>query len=133
MQIRFVPPSPKAGTLEHCENAAGRALILAGFAEEVKYTDFRQRLAAEAFPKADKPTVEWGFQPSDGGAYSKNCIIKRANGSTTFYAAPPDDCPRSIVERFNALVESDKNNPAETLAAAKRAAAEYNAKTFKRY
>jgi hypothetical protein len=135
MKILFVPPSPKAGTTEHCENAAGRALILAGFAQEVKYNDFRERLAAEAFPKAEKTHAEWGVQPSDGGPYSQNVIIKKLNGTTTFYAAPPEDCPRSIVERFNLLVEADKNNPAETLAAAKRNQAEYDArmKTAKRY
>ena len=135
MKILFVPPSPKAGTTEHCENAAGRALVLAGFAQEVKYNDFRERLAAEGTPKAEPPVTEWAVIDADGSAWSVVRVCKKVGSNTTFFSQPPDDAPRSIVERFNLLVEADKNNPAETLAAAKRNQAEYDArmKTAKRY
>jgi len=47
MQIRHLN-SPKAGLVEHIDNATARTLIAAGFAEHVPYKDFRERLAAES-------------------------------------------------------------------------------------
>ena len=128
MKILFVPPSPKAGTTEHCENAAGRALILAGFAQEVKYNDFRERLAAEGTPKAEKPVTEWAVIDADGSAWSVVRVCKKVGSTTTFYSAPPEDAPRVVVEKFDLLTNAVKNDPAEALAKAKREAAEYNEK-----
>lgn len=142
MRIRFVPPSPKSGTVEHCENAAGRALILAGLAEAVPYKDFRERLAAEFSSasgagnvNASVVGISWGIRESDGSAYSQNVVVKRVGAETTFFSAPPDDAPESIKRRFAECASKNPNAAAEALAQAKADAALYNeqSKTFKRW
>ena len=127
MQIRFLS-GPKINQTEHCENIAGRALVLAGLAEEVKYRDFRERLAAEAFPQAEPPVTEWAVIDADGSAWSVVRVCKKVGSTMTFYSAPPEDAPRVVVEKFDLLTNAVKNDPAEALAKAKREAAEYNEK-----
>jgi hypothetical protein len=120
MKIRFLAPSPKAGQIEHCENAAGRALILAGLAEAVPYRDFRERLAATAATASGHGSidatvvgVEWGIRESDGSPYSVNSIIKKSGSNTTWYSAPPDDAPESIKRRWKELVDVAPRDPFE--------------------
>lgn len=103
MRIRFVPPSPKAGLTEHCENTAGRALILAGLAEEVKYTDFRDRLRCEASPAATPSPVEWGVLDRDQSRFSIVRVVKREGSTTTYFSAPPNDAPQGVKDKFAAL------------------------------
>jgi hypothetical protein len=64
MEIRYIPPSPKAGTTTHIENTAGRTLINAGFAEEIceprrgsaEWLTWRNRKAATVNKPGDNDT-----------------------------------------------------------------------------
>jgi hypothetical protein len=143
MKIRFLPPSPRAGQETHCDNAAGRTAILAGFAEEIRYSSAKERLAAEGQGSPNvagnvDPNavgVEWAVFDSDGSAFSIVRVCKKVGSTTTFYATPPDDAPPVIKQRFAELTNAAKNDPAEALAKAKREQAEYDEriKTARRY
>ena len=132
MKIRYVAPSPKAGTEEHIENTAGTALCRAGFAEEIKYANYRERLASEFSPRAVPPVVSWGISEATSSA-SLPAIIRREGANTVYYASYEGlaDCPVSIRQRFEALLNPPPNN----LERAKREQAEYieRIKTAKRY
>ncbi len=132
MKIKYIAPSPKAGQEEHIENTAGTALCRAGFAEEIRYKNYRERLAAEFSPPAPPSVVSWGILEATSYA-SLPAIIRREGANTVYYSSYEGlaDCPVSIRQRFDALLNPPPNN----LERAKREQAEYNEriKTAKRY
>jgi hypothetical protein len=93
MKIKFLPPSPKAGTIEHIENQTGRTLIAAGLAEAIPYKDFRERLRDET-PQAFAPvtaTVTWTItQGSRSGAFGITAKCSNSNCSTFCFDQHPD-------------------------------------------
>lgn len=50
-----------------------------------------------------KGGIEWGIKDRAQSGFSKVTIIKRTGCETTYFDAPPSDCPASIVARFRAL------------------------------
>jgi hypothetical protein len=105
VRIKYLSTSPKAGQVDHVNNAVGATLIAAGFAEAMPYTDFRQRLAAEtpqAFAVA-APEVSWGVQERHLSRFGLVVVVKKVGSETTYYSAPPDDAPGSIKQRFAEL------------------------------
>jgi hypothetical protein len=105
MQIRHLN-SPKAGLVEHIDNATARTLIAAGFAEHVPYKDFRERLAAESTSQTACTIVsvsvsgtEWGFDGSCS-QFRQPVIIFKRGAETTYYDAPVKDTPASVVRQF---------------------------------
>jgi hypothetical protein len=105
MQIRHIN-SPKAGLVEHLDNATAKTLIAAGFAEHVPYKDFRERLAAESTSQTAGTVVsvsvvgtEWGFDGSCS-QFRQPVIIFKRGAETTYYDAPVKDTPASIVKQF---------------------------------
>jgi len=105
MQIRHIN-SPKAGLVEHLDNATAKTLIAAGFAEHVPYKDFRERLAAESTSQTAGTVVsvsvvgtEWGFDGSCS-QFRQPVIIFKRGSETTYYDAPVKDTPASIVKQF---------------------------------
>ncbi len=103
MRIKYLPSSPTAGQVEHIANSVGETLIAAGFAEEIKYRDFRERLAAEASPAAPPLKVEWGVQERHLSRFGLVVVIKKVGAETQYLSAPPDDAPESIKKRFAEL------------------------------
>jgi hypothetical protein len=100
----------KSGTIEHIDNSTGNLLIAAGLAEHIPYKDFRERLAAEGQGmKTPVPTtVQWGVRLStSANARSKALVVKTVGSETTYYDAPPKDCPRHFVDRFIELSGQD--------------------------
>jgi len=109
MQIRHIN-SPKAGLVEHIDNATAKTLISAGFAEHVPYKDFRERLAAESTSQTAGTVVsvsvsgtEWGFD-SSCSQFRQPVIIFKRGAETTYYDAPVKDTPASIVKQFHESV-----------------------------
>ena len=134
MRIRFIPPSPRAGELVHIENQTGRTLIASGFAEEVKYTSYHERLREEGNPTPDTSaatfiapgTVLWSVH--EPVLCPTNPItIKRtdANG-TQFFDGIPDESkwgkvPDAVKAKYASLVaERSGERPAFDKEAAER-------------
>jgi hypothetical protein len=109
MQIRHLN-SPKAGLVEHIDNATARTLIAAGFAEPVPYKDFRERLAAESTSQTAGTIVSvgvsgtaWGFDGSCS-QFRQPVIIFKRGAETVYYDAPVKDTPAAIVKQFHEAV-----------------------------
>ena len=111
MKIKFIPPSPKAGTIEHIDNATGRTLIAAGFAEEIKYKNYVERLAEEGQGMQQQPDPNFvqGIQYSVrerqfGSINTGHAFIERRSGSETLFfdtlESIPADCPKNIIVHF---------------------------------
>jgi hypothetical protein len=113
-QIKYIAPSPKAGTTEHTDNVAASLLVKAGFAEYVPQPNrntpdptnawLRSIQEQDAMRKpsvhdtrADVVGVEWGVKVLGSGAAN---IIKRCGSETYFYDSAPADCPASIRQQF---------------------------------
>jgi hypothetical protein len=135
MKIKFVEPSPKANQIEHVRPDTGRTLCSAGFAVEIPYASFRERLLEEgqggANPQSTNPCVvgvEWGVKSASGSGFGVVAVIKRFGSETTYFSAPPADAPESIKRRFADLSNSTGSTAAADLDAAKRAQIEYNEK-----
>jgi len=99
MKVRFLPPSPKAGTIEHLEPHRAQSLIDAGFAELIPYKGYQDRLKdEEELRLASQPKAEalWGIKES----LLKVMVVKTFNSEILYYDSPPSDCPPSIRQRW---------------------------------
>jgi hypothetical protein len=77
----------------------------------------RQAAAAQAVPvsgdvDANAKGVTWGLRDRDQSPLSVVTIIKRSGCTTTFYSAPPSDCPPSIVEQWQAMTQTEGSSAA---------------------
>jgi hypothetical protein len=135
MKIRYVSPSPKAGKEEHVENTAGRALVLAGFAEEVPYKNYRERLAEEskqiAAAATAPPIDQWAInQSTSNDPNAPRFVVAHTTVlGTTYYNAPPKHAPAHVKQRFRDLVATDDNAWKERQEFLKRQAAESSTTT----
>jgi hypothetical protein len=111
MRIRHLS-GPKKGQSEHCENTAGRALILAGLAELHPYKNYIERLSEETKLRTGctpgdavvSMDTTWGVRDTTGSPFSHVVIIKKSRGETFFYEFVPEGCPKSIADKFQRLV-----------------------------
>jgi hypothetical protein len=113
MKIKFISPSPKAGTVEHVENVAGRALVIAGFAEECKPANYRERLAQEqerinATAPPPQPVL-WGIREAlCNDPYSPRFVITKTSATETLhFSTLPSDAPPGIKQRWADLHATD--------------------------
>ena len=112
MKIRhIVPGSPKFGTEEHIENTVGRTLVAAGFAEEIAYKGFQERLAAEqALRQKTAPppaAAQWAVQDSVSCG-RKIMVVKTYLGVVTYFDAPPADCPLQVRQRWQVKIDLER-------------------------
>ena len=110
MKVRFLPPSPKAGTIEHLEPFRAQPLIDAGFAEEIKYKNHVERLAALEKKRAaalPPPTDQWAINESRHDPNSRFIVAHTSVNGVTYYDAPPADAPVHVKQRFADLVATD--------------------------
>lgn len=107
-KIKYISPSPKSGQIEHVQPHIAETLVRAGFAVPVPYKGYVDFLNSEGGNDVSAaPVVEWGVQDRAGTSlHSKVHIIKRTGAETTYFSAPPADCPPSIVARWKALTNS---------------------------
>jgi hypothetical protein len=130
-KIKYTSASPKAGTIEHIDNATAATLVAAGFAEIVPAIRrgekgwLEERLAQSALVTApgEHDTVagvratEWGIHQSGKVV----AVIKRVGSDTFFFDTPPADTPRSIVQQFLDVASASPEANAVAIAAAKAA------------
>jgi len=116
MQIRFLPPSPKAGITEHVRNDAGSALIAAGFAEQVVYNtrqEFIQSLPGIGTPAPVQPGVEppvagirWFFR----NVAREKCVTAQVRLRNNILLDVAECCgrwsPEGVLERFAELLSA---------------------------
>lgn len=123
MKIQFVSPSPRAGEIVHIDNQTGKTLVASGFAREIPYKDFRERLRAEN-PQAFEPvvaTVQWSVaQGMIIGRFAIRAQCSSGKCSSLFYDSSPDHAasvkfvhscgcqnvetvPAAIVEQYRSL------------------------------
>ncbi len=129
-RIRYIAPSPKAGTTEHVQPHIAAVLVAAGFAEHVPYANFVEFMTAEhaqasGFGNVSGPPVvagvEWALVhhlPVSG----RPCIVRKSGTevqhfeSLTFWHPYGDpsgkeypiaglkECPASIKQQFAQLL-----------------------------
>ena len=130
MKIRFVEPSPKAGTVEHVAASVAHNLIAAGFAElcplpargTAGWLEQRNEQAKLAAPvgstKGDNSVavpftenVEWGVRDKLAPTGTV-AIIRRHQYETVMFDQHciqtngfPADCPQSIIKQYNTLTQ----------------------------
>ncbi len=110
MKIRYneyVANPELRNTIKNLPAHVAQVLIAQGVAAHVPYTSVKDRIESEAslLPKPKPLAVEWGVQDANLSQYSRVTVIKRFGSETTFFAAPPADCPPSIVARFKELTD----------------------------
>jgi hypothetical protein len=136
-KIQYIAPSPKTGQIEHVRPDTARTLVAAGFAIEIPFKDFRERLREEGQgiannPNNTNPCVEgtrWGVKDAGDSGFGVAAIIKQVGSETTYYSSPPPDCPKGIVKQFEDLSSSTRAvDAAAALDTAKRAQLEYDEK-----
>lgn len=122
MLVQFLHPSPKATQqlrpdlplgVDDVENVAGSALVVAGFAEELKYKNYVERLSIleKARAKASKPQqpVQWGIREAlCNDPYSPRFVLtKTTEHETLHFSTLPQDAPPNIKQRWNDLHATD--------------------------
>jgi hypothetical protein len=134
MKIRFISPSPKAGTEEHCENTAGRALVLAGFAVECPriergkpgWIEEQKEIESARTASAPPPVVQWAINPrrSDDQSAIRFIVAEIGLNGTIYYDSPPPWAPAHVKEKFTRMIAQDNADWTERQAFLKRQAAE---------
>lgn len=110
MKIKYVHAADPLlnGTETHLPAHVAAVLIATGAAVEIKYKSYVERLTEESkLRAAAPPVIEWGVKESDGSQFSQNMVIKKVGADTTYFSAPPDDCPESIKRRFAELISRE--------------------------
>jgi hypothetical protein len=127
MKIRYISPSPKAGQEEHIRNDVGNTLVAAGFAVELKYRSYVERLA-DLPPAAPDPSAPPYYPPPGVWQVSelpfsgrpvlwfRICSEQRPYECETL--AAKDGCPPHLIRQF--LEKKHASNPAAIEAAQER-------------
>jgi len=147
MRIRWTshPSDPsKNGTLEHV--AREFAIVACGYkqAEPAPYKNYHERLSETASVGTDpsnvNPTVsgtEWGVIAAAESQFRQDTIIRRRGAEVLYYSGPTSEMPKSIIAKWEQLVNSPNQDAVNVAAVerAKAAQADYNerAKTFKKW
>jgi hypothetical protein len=117
MKVRFLPPSPKAGTIEHLEPFRAQPLIDAGFAQFIPPAKrgtnewLAERAEEEALRIASIPSSasRWSIRESTSNDPRVRFVVAKTSplGETTFYDAPPADAPLKIKQQFADAIATD--------------------------
>jgi hypothetical protein len=133
VKIKYVSPSPKAGTEEHVRNDVGQTLVAAGFAVAVplpkRGTNEWLKAIAEIDAMRTKPSEYDTVPPAaDGVLWSATIlgsglvrIIKKVGSEVYWFDGPPKECPANVREQFLQLANLNPGANASALDAAKRA------------
>ena len=127
MRIQYLPAFPKHPLIEHVRPDVGRTLIAAGFAQEIRYKDFRERLAAEGAVGTDPSNTnvgiaaaEWGVIPSSISSFREDVVVKKIGTETIYFDAPPADAPLAIKKQWADLKGEDINANSRAIDKAKQ-------------
>jgi hypothetical protein len=115
MQVKFLA-GPKQGKTEHIANDAGRALVAAGLAEEIKPKTmdefFRQHPTGAGAPVQYFETAVWDIAaPGD----EKKFVLRRRFQSETDYVTDLElakhlGCPPELAQRYANISPEQKPN-----------------------
>ena len=118
MQVKFLA-GPKQGKTEHIANDAGRALVAAGLAEEIKPRTmdefFRQHAVAGPggcnSPVPFVAEVTWDISQAPGPGAAKDCLfLRRRFQSEQLLTDNPDaalknGAPKELVAQYKRLMQ----------------------------
>jgi hypothetical protein len=110
MKIKFLS-GPRAGQIDHAPISQETDLLVkAGIIEVIPYKNWQAQLQHnEYIRQASLPkvpvTAQWGIKHSVCGTGPAVMVVKTLGVETTFYDAPPADCPPSTRQQWKSAVD----------------------------
>jgi len=110
MLIKFLNGPKKDQTAHVPRDASTQLLIDAGLVAEVREPGptAEPGVVLHGSQHICPPFVQeitWGVRPLSNSFDARPCVLKQHLSSFTWYALPPDDCPKEIAEKFKAALK----------------------------